>query len=305
MMDGEFLACDWGGTNLRAWRIGGDNKVLAAEDFALGVSRLSPGDAERRFRDEVRPALNADHVPAILCGMIGSELGWRTAGYLDCPATLDAVARALVNVDSGSAPVWIVPGLKGPGPTSGAPEVMRGEETQVLGWLGQDEARGKGRRLFCHPGTHSKWVLAQDGAVERFVTCMTGELFDLLKTHSLLRSDSPATDDAAFDEGVTAAGDGGALAARLFSVRARVSAGVANPKSTSSYLSGLLIGAEVASAPALLGVGPREAIQLIGEPSLCDRYARAFASAGRPFHRHGGDEAAIAGLIALFRRLHA
>lgn len=301
-MDGEFLACDWGGTNLRAWRIGKDDTVLAAQDFALGVSRLAPGEAEMRFRQEVRPALGADHLPAILCGMVGSELGWRIAGYLDCPARLYELAHALVQVEGGPAPVWIVPGLKGPGPTSGAPEVMRGEETQVLGWLAQDGARGQGRRLFCHPGTHSKWVLAEDGAVDRFVTSMTGELFDLLKTHSLLRSEAPATDDAAFDQGVAAAGDGSALAARLFSVRARVSAGIADPISTSSYLSGLLIGAEVGGVPALLGVGTHDSVELIGEPSLCDRYARALARAGRPYQRHEGDQAAIAGLIHLFRK---
>src|SRR5436190_24360675 len=128
---------------------------------------------------------------------------------------------------------------------------------------------------------------------------MTGELFAVLGQHSVLKSEAPPDDEGAFDEGVAAAGDGGALASRLFSVRSRVVAGEASPDTTSSYLSGLLIGADVAAAPHLLGIAADAPVSLIGEPALCRWYARALKGRGRPVSVHNGDEAARAGLFAL------
>ena len=295
MADAAFLACDWGTTNLRAWLVGADGAVLAGHDFPLGVSRLKPGEAAERFRTEVRPALHAEDAPAILCGMIGSNLGWRAVDYLPCPASLDDLRRGLVEVAPG---VSIVPGLRGPGITA-APDVMRGEETQVFGWLRQDPARLNGRHLLCHPGTHAKWVVIEDGRIVRFVTAMTGELFAVLRQHSVLRSDVPPDDEAAFDAGVDAAGDGGALAARLFSARARVVGGGEPADSTPSYLSGVLIGAEIAGVPALLEGAPGGPVVLLGEAALCRWYERAMQRCGIASTRHDGDSAALTGLTAL------
>ena len=102
-MDGaRFLACDWGTTNLRAWVIGEEGGVVRSRDFPLGVAKLAPGEAARRFRDEVRPGLVAEHLPTILCGMIGSTLGWAVADYLPTPAglaDLDAGADLRAPVD--------------------------------------------------------------------------------------------------------------------------------------------------------------------------------------------------------------
>lgn len=302
MAEPAFLACDWGTTNLRAWLMADDGRVLKSRDFPLGVSQLAPGEAARRFRDEVRPGLVAEGLPAILCGMIGSTLGWAVADYLPCPAGLGDLRGALLKVDDGAAPVVIVPGLSCAGLT-GAPDVMRGEETQVFGWTRLAPERRRGRWAVCHPGTHAKWILVEDGAIVRFVTAMTGELFAVLRKHSVLKSDAPPDDEAAFDEGVAAAGDGGALASRLFSVRSRVVAGDAAPETTPSYLSGLLIGAEVAAAPAMLGLGEDASIALVGEPALCRWYARALKGAGRTVSVHNGDEAARAGLFALHQEL--
>ncbi len=290
-----FLACDWGTTNLRAWVVAEDGAVLRERDFPLGVSRLQPGEAAKRFRDEVRPALQAESLPAILCGMIGSNLGWKAVDYLPCPVSLDDLRGALAAV---AEDVRIVPGLRGPGVTE-APDVMRGEETQVFGWLRRDPARLNGRHLLCHPGTHAKWVLVEDGRIVRFVTAMTGELFAVLRTHSVLKSRSPPDDEAAFDAGVDAAGDGGALAVRLFSARSRVTAGGAPMETTPSYLSGLLIGAEIAAAPGLLDARVNGPVVLLGEASLCRWYERALARRGVAAERHDGDAAALAGLTAL------
>jgi 2-dehydro-3-deoxygalactonokinase len=304
MASPAFLACDWGTTNLRAWLIADDGRVLKSRDFPLGVSQLAPGEAARRFRDEVRPGLVAEDLPAVLCGMIGSTLGWAEADYLPCPADLYDLRQSLLTVQDGPNPVVIVPGLRCEGLT-GAPDVMRGEETQVFGWTRLAPERRRDRWIVCHPGTHAKWVLVEEGRVVRFVTAMTGELFAVLRKHSVLKHDAAPDDEPAFDEGVAAAGDGGALASRLFSARTRVVAGDARADTTPSYLSGLLIGAEVAAAPDLLGIAPEAPVALIGEPHLCRWYARALKGRGRPVSIHNGDEAARAGLFALQQEMAA
>lgn len=295
-----LLACDWGTTNLRAWTLDEAGQVVADRDFPLGVAGLQPGEAAQRFADEVQPALNAAGLPAILCGMVGSNLGWRVAPYADCPAGLQDVARAMIAVDSGGTWARIVPGVRGEG-LAGQPDVMRGEETQVLGWVVQDAVRAHGRRVICHPGTHAKWVVVEDGRIVRFVTVMTGELFAVLRRHSVLKSEAEPNDAAAFDAGVAAAQDGGGLAARLFTARARVVGGGAPAESTPSYLSGLLIGAEAAAAPGLLGLGPDEPVALLGDAALCRWYARALSKRGVRHEIFDGEAAAVAGLFALYR----
>jgi 2-dehydro-3-deoxygalactonokinase len=295
MPDAAFLACDWGTTNLRAWLVGGDGEVLAEREFELGVSKLGPGEAEARFANEVRPALNAQGLPTILCGMIGSNLGWRQVDYLPCPASFEDLRGGLVTVAEG---VRIAPGLRGDG-IEGSPDVMRGEETQVFGWLLQDRARLTGRHLLCHPGTHAKWILIEDGRIVRFITAMTGELFAVLRKHSVLKSDHPADDEADFDAGLKAAGDGGALAARLFTARSRVVAGGAAAETTPSYVSGLLIGSEVASVPELLCGEITGEVVLLGDATLCRWYERALQARGIASTSYDGEAAALAALTAL------
>lgn len=297
---GAFLACDWGTTNLRAWVLGESGSVQAHKEFPqLGVSRLQPGEAAKRFRDEIRPALGAEGLPALLCGMIGSTLGWTVVPYLDCPAELASLAAALHEVDA-AGPVRIVPGLRGPGVTE-ASDVMRGEETQIFGWIRMDPQRRQGRHLVCHPGTHAKWALVEDGRIVRFVTAMTGELFDVLRKHSVLKTEDAAEDLDAFLEGVQAAGDGGALSARLFSARGRVVADGKPQKSTSEYLSGLLVGADVAALPALLGATVEGPVHLVGDVGLCRWYEKALSVRGVQSTICDGGLAVIAGLKALQR----
>jgi 2-dehydro-3-deoxygalactonokinase len=178
---------------------------------------------------------------------------------------------------------------------------MRGEETQLMGWLAQNPDRTRGRQVVCHPGTHAKWMLVEDGRLIRFVTAMTGELFSVLGKHSVLKSDTQVEDPAAFDDGVAAAGEGDALAARLFTARARVVGGGKPAESTPSYLSGLLIGSEVASVPRLLGIRPEEPVALLGDARLCGRYRRALERRGVASETFDGEAAAVAGLFALYQ----
>ena len=298
MAQPALLACDWGTTHLRAWTLGPRGEVLAERTFDLGVSRLGRGQAETVFDSDVRPALGAEGLPAMLCGMVGSDLGWRTVGYVQCPAGLEDLRKGVIEVRGGAAPVAIAPGLSGPGLTA-APDVMRGEEIQILGWLSLDDSRRRGRSLLCHPGTHSKWILVEDGRIVRFITFMTGELYAVLGAHSILRAERPAEDAGAFDEGAAAAGAGDALAARLFSARSRVTALGKSAASTASYLSGLLIGSEIAAAPRLLGFDAAAPVAVIGEPALCRWYLRALGGGGSRASLHDGGEAARAGLLAL------
>ncbi len=294
MTEAALLACDWGTTNLRAWTLDAQGVVVSKRDFPLGVSRLAPGEAPLRFETEVRAGLKAQGLPAILCGMIGSNLGWAPVSYVGCPAGLSDLAGGLTEIAQN---VFIVPGLRCDG-ISGSPDVMRGEETQILGWLAQYPQRQSGRILLCHPGTHAKWVLIEDGRIVRFATAMTGELFAVLSAHSVLKSDARVTDEAAFEQGLVAAGDGDALAARLFTARARVVGGDAAPASTPSYLSGLLIGSEVASVPQLLGSKLTNVV-LLGEAALCARYSQALLRNGVGVEAADGEAAALAGLFAL------
>jgi 2-dehydro-3-deoxygalactonokinase len=297
-----FLACDWGTTNMRAWILDGDGKVLGGRDFPLGVSRLEPGEARRRFLEEVRPTLEAEGLPALLCGMIGSNLGWRAVPYCQAPVGLADLAAQLAELEAPGAPVRIVPGVQGPG-LDDAPEVMRGEETQVLGWMALDPARAQGRHVVCHPGTHAKWVVLEDGRIARFLTAMTGELFDVLRKHSVLKGEAGAPDADAFALGLRSAGAGDALSTRLFSVRTRVVADGLAPASAASYLSGLLIGSETAGLPPLLGLETGSKVAVVGEPGLCDLYETALVHHGFAVSRHDGDEAVLAGLAALQRHV--
>jgi 2-dehydro-3-deoxygalactonokinase len=297
-MPSAFLALDWGTTNLRAWVVGEDGRATSHRQFDLGVSKLAPGEAAQRFRDTVRPGMKAEALATYMCGMIGSNLGWELVPYLDCPADMAAVRGALHRVRCDGPPVWIVPGLRSQRP-DGGPDVMRGEETHVLGWAAATPEHARGQHLICHPGTHAKWVRLADGRIESFVTSMTGELFAILTKHSVLQVRESDDDESAFDDGLTAAGDGGALASRLFTARSRVVGGGMSPDRVKSYLSGLLIGAEAASVPALFGVDTATPVALIGDLKLAARYRRALEARGFTVSVHDGEEAVLDGLKAI------
>ena len=299
MSSGAFLAADWGATNLRAWLLDEGGAVRRRAEFPLGVAQLGPGEAAARFESDVRPALDAQNVPALLCGMIGSTLGWADAPYLDCPVSLAKLGGALLEVAPG---VRIVPGLACGGLIG--PDLTRGEETQVLGWQAADPARLYGRHLLCHPGAHAKWVRMEAGAVTRFVTAMTGEFYDVLGSHSILKFDPPPSDDdfdpAAFDAGAAAAGDGGALASRLFGLRGLTVSGQLAAAAAPSWLSGMLIGAEVAALWPVIAAADEKMVHVLGAARLCDRYARVLTARGVGCEIADGETAVIAGLTRIW-----
>jgi len=291
----DFLAADWGTSNLRVWRLGADGQVKVVRRLPLGVAGLKPGEAERRLRQEIRPALGAEDLPAILCGMVGSKMGIAEAPYADCPAGAADIAQKLLQTDERT---FIVPGLRCTRP-DGYPDVIRGEETKVLGWLRLDPRRAQGDHVLCLPGTHGKWVLVRDGRIQQFLTCMSGELFALLSEKSVLRPGAPPSDPAAFAEGLKFGAADGPLASRLFTVRSRmVGQGLPGAKAA-SFLSGLLIGDEVARMPQLLGLKRGSTVGLMGDTHLCALYGPALTARGLKVELADAEQAVIAGLTAL------
>jgi len=299
-LETDILAADWGTTHLRAWRLRPDGAVVDVRRFAWGVAALRPGEAARRLEQDVRPALGAQTLPAVLCGMVGSAMGIVATPYVDCPAGVEALAAGLFQVDDRT---WIAPGVRCTRP-DGYPDVMRGEETKVLGWLALDERRRSGDHVLCLPGTHGKWVLVRDGRIHQFMTCMSGELFALLSAHSVLRSGAPPSDDAAFAEGVRFGAAEGPLASRLFTVRSRMVGQGLEAGKAASYPSGLLIGDETSRLPRLLGLASGDSIGLMGESALCALYESALRVQGLKIESADGEAAVTAGL-ALLRRAGA
>jgi 2-dehydro-3-deoxygalactonokinase len=282
-----LVALDWGTTSLRAWLLDGGGLVLDSARTPRGIMQV----AGRDFAGALAEVAGAwPDVPAIAAGMIGSVQGWVEAPYLPCPASPGDLAGGLVQVPGRR--LWIVPGVRRLGEL---PDVMRGEETQIAGAVALRPDLAEGGTLVL-PGTHSKWVLVAGGKIETFSTFMTGELFALLRDHSILgraaARPSPARDgDAAFLRGVDAARAADGIAPLLFSTRALVLTGGIAPTEALDYLSGLLIGDELRAALA----APRPDPLLIGEPALCARYSLALASFGIEDAKTVPD-AAVAGL---------
>ena len=272
-----LIGLDWGTSSLRAYRYDGAGRIAETRARPWGIRQLPAGGYDAALADITAgwPAL-----PRLACGMVGSRGGWREAPYLDTPCRLDALAGALTAVDAPDGRrVHIVPGLRDPT----GPDVMRGEETQVLGVLAQAPTLASHVRLLM-PGTHSKWVRVRDGAVTGFTTVMTGELFALLRGHSVLGAGLPDSsgDEEAFARGVAAAQASGAAGglSRLFSARALMLEGALAPASVADFLSGLLIGDELRMARAAGWAAPEAVVRVIGEDALCARYLQAAPAFG-------------------------
>jgi len=262
--------------------------VAAERSSPLGITRVEGG----RYADALRSLLgdwHTDPAPRVACGMIGSRQGWREAPYVACPASLDTLAAGLARVDAGA--LAIVPGLV-TRDSRGLPDVMRGEETQLLGAVGADEAV-----LAVLPGTHSKWAHVAGGTVVDFATWMTGELYAVLLDHSILgrmaeRGTAPAAD--AFARGVARGLEDGSLAHDVFAARTLPLSGELAGADVADWLSGLLIGREIRDALAwahAVGAGA-DRVRIIGSDALAARYATALRQAGIDAERGASDAAA-------------
>ena len=281
-----MIGIDWGTTSFRAFRMTPDGTIRDRRVGLRGILNVPDSRFADTLREEIGPWLATGENHVLLSGMIGSRQGWKEAPYLPCPAGAPEIAAGLADIEFDWAQVKLVPGLSATD-ESGVAEVMRGEETQVLGVL---EAMGGGG-LACLPGTHSKWARVEDGRIIGFTTHMTGETFGALRGHTILgrmMRDGPSN-GAPFEAGVRRSGDPGGLLHHIFGARAQVLAGQLAETDAPAYLSGILIGHEVRAALA----GMREVVvHVIGTPELTDLYARAISAFGGFPERHDGEAAA-------------
>lgn len=297
-----MIGLDWGTTSLRAYRIGTGGRVLGQRSAAAGILQVPEGDFAGTLTASVGDWLEREpDLPVLAAGMIGSRQGWREVPYVPCPAGLDELARGLTPVTgAGGRMVHLVPGVARAADPTGFPDVMRGEETQILGASG---AAG-GQHCFVLPGTHSKWAWAEREHIARFATYMTGEVYACLVQHSILGRlmTGHDADPAAFEQGLArahaSAGDPpGRLLHDLFSARTLGLFATIPPAGLASYLSGLLIGAEVVAA--LAGSRP-DAVTILGSSALGPLYAQAIAASGGQAVV-GDTDAAAHGLHAIAR----
>ncbi|WP_062014571.1 2-dehydro-3-deoxygalactonokinase [Aureimonas sp. AU4] len=300
-----FALVDWGTTSFRAWAVDAAGQVLGERRAADGLVAAGPKGFGRVLEEHLAALGVPAGTPALLCGMVGSRTGWVEASYLDAPVGLDDLAARATAIPHEPRPVFVLPGIAQR--SDAEPDVMRGEETQLLGVVAEGFRTG----LVCMPGTHSKWVRLDEGTVEGFSTFMTGELFQMLRSNSIL-SQAVATeaaisaDDPAFASGVRHALDEPALlTSRLFQVRAGWLLHGAAPESGLARLSGALIGLEMAGA--LARHDAREApVALLGSGPIVALYERALAVAdlGSP-RRLDADACVRHGLLAAARLLFA
>jgi 2-dehydro-3-deoxygalactonokinase len=280
----EFIAVDWGNSNRRAYRVSANGDILDSFTDAKGVLTLDPSGFDDAV-GEIRHRLG--DLPMLLAGPVGSNRGWHNAPYVPCPATASDLATKLVWVDAQTA---IIPGLCQSDPY----DVLRGEEVQALGAIAIGGASADG--VICLPGTHSKWIQAHGGSLASFTSAITGELFGLLRQHSILADvlTGDVVDGEAFCRGVADALAGKPIMQALFGIRAAHVLGHGDGNGA-SYASGLLIGTDWRdNAPA-----DASTITLVGEPALCALYANAASLAGWKTNAVDGGVAFVAGMMTL------
>ena len=292
---GAMIGIDWGTTSFRAYRLAPDGRVLDRREESAGILTIPAGGFPAALRAAIGPWLAAGEELVLLCGMVGSRQGWQEAPYLPCPAGPAEIAGALTPLPFEGARCLLVPGLTATD-KGGVPDVMRGEETKLIGLLAE---LGDGAATLCLPGTHSKWARLDGGRIAGFATSMTGEVRAVLLAHRILgRLAQPGLgSDAAFLRGVRRSRQGGGLLHQLFGTRALGLAGALAEAETDSYLSGLLIGHEIRAV--LEDVAAQEGpVALAGAETLCRLYALAFAEYGLA-ERRGDPDIAARGLARI------
>ncbi|WP_417809139.1 2-dehydro-3-deoxygalactonokinase [Thioclava sp.] len=292
----NWIAADWGTTHLRLWAMRG-NEVLSKRSCDQGMGRLKPAQFGSVLEAEIAQwGTDWGGIPVVACGMVGSRQGWTEAPYRATPT--DPRAQLIRVPDHAARPVYIACGIRQDDP----PDVMRGEETQIAGLLAQSPDFDG---IVCLPGTHTKWVRLRAGQIERFQSCMTGELFELLAKHSVLRHtlDTDGSDLPAFDAAcVEALADPARAYGELFALRAGALLNGFDPNSAASRLSGMLIGWELAATRDLW---TGHTVALIGSPKLAALYARALGANGVETQDYPTEPTTLAGLHAAWQTIGA
>ena len=272
-MTRPFIALDWGTTSFRAYHVDGSGKVINQFADAEGILAVKDGAFEAVLESHIGSWDKL--LPVIASGMITSRQGWIERPYVDCPASAADLAQAIhLHKTSSGRLIHFITGLHLKSPSIGH-DVMRSEEVQVFGSL------DTGAHHFVTPGTHSKWIDVEDGHITNFATYITGETFSLMRNHSILGRlmKDDADDEAAFNQGVEKAfADPAGLLHSLFSVRSLGLFDALKPEQLSSYLSGIVIGTEVAHAT--LSNDRSAKYVVLASPNIGMRYLRAMKIAG-------------------------
>ncbi|NTJ41477.1 2-dehydro-3-deoxygalactonokinase [Agrobacterium larrymoorei] len=298
MSQAAFVAVDWGTTSFRLWLISKSGEVLGERRSSEGMTTAMRTGFAEVLASHLSALSAPSGLPVVVCGMAGARQGWVEAGYVDVPANLSRVLEAATRVPHQQDDVRILPGLAQR--TEDAPDVMRGEETQLLGAL-SDNYRS-GHQLVCMPGTHSKWVRVQDFSVTGFSTFMTGELFEVISKHSILshaiaEAGNFAGDLPSFRNAVADAYRNPQMATnRFFTLRSGQLLHGLSATDAKARLSGTLIGLEIAGAHTS---APKEsAVILIGSGGLGELYKAAFDTLSIEFTTIDADDAVRRGLSA-------
>ena len=285
-----LVTIDWGTSALRGARLDEAGRVLEEKSAALGILNVPNGDFAGAFAAQFGDWMKPPDALCLISGMAGSRQGWSEAPYASCPAGPAELAQHLHWIEPGR--IALVPGLCDT--QRDVPDVMRGEEVQIFGAM---RLAGLADGLFVLPGTHSKWADVREGKVTGFRTFMTGEAFGLFSQHSILArtlDGNAPFDEAAFLQGAARAGTGGGLLHHAFGVRALGLFDRLSPAQSASYLSGLLIGEELAQQK----LQPGGEVMVIGSSVLTARYALALGNRGAKVRTFGA-EATWAGLRSL------
>lgn len=290
----NYIAVDWGTTNRRAWLIDSQGMVAAAFSDALGLMSVPPNGFEDAVVD-LRSRLG--DFPMLLAGMVGSDKGWRQAPYLDCPVDARMLADNILWMENRRTGI-----VCGVCQVEGRADVMRGEEVQVFGAI--TEASLPDNAYICHPGTHTKWIRLRQNKIDSFQTMMTGELFSLLKHHSILAAqmESQVAADSAFQAGLDAIREGVPLLSALFGVRSKHLLGQGGDNGA-SLASGLLIGSDVQAG--LTSANSGEKIAVVGRTDLCHLYESAIRHAGFECVLVDGEKSFLAGIQSIIQHLPA
>lgn len=303
----DWIAVDWGTSNLRIWAVRGDAAPVLIAQTDEGMARVSRGGFASVLAGHCAQVTGTGVLPVLVCGMAGARQGWVEAPYLDTPARLAVLGAGAVT--PGDAPaglaVRIVPGVCQR--IAGAEDVMRGEETQLLGLT---VLRPGFSGLAILPGTHSKWARIEDGVLDGFATAMTGDIFTALAGHSVL-SLTVAPDEGeegrlAREKGIAEGLDAGLeaperLASLVFRARTAALLSDQGPDWCRGYLSGVLVGAEIGGRRAALA--GQAVVPVIGSARLVDIYSRGLARCGHEAVAIDATAATLAGLGACLREM--
>lgn len=301
MMD--FAAVDWGTTRFRLWLVSADGHVLKEVHSDEGLTTAATSGFEAILEKHLKRMGAPADLPVVVCGMAGARQGWKEARYVDAPANLSDVLGNAVGVESDTRDIRILPGIAQRDPAR--PDVMRGEETQLLGAISADTSP-KDASTVCIPGTHSKWVSLEGSRVRHFATYMTGDLYAALAGHTILSlslqdGTTVEPDDPVFLASVARSMEAPEnLNNTLFSLRSSQLLGYAAPYSGRAGLSGTLIGMELAGALPAFHNPTR--ITLLGSGRLCDLYESALNAKGIATERKDAERAGLAGLVMAARR---